>query len=61
MDFMHDQLADGRSFRMLNVLDDFNRRGLAMDVATSLPASLVIRSLKQVIQRRGTPVAECLR
>ena len=25
MDFMHDQLADGRSFRMLNVLDDFNR------------------------------------
>ena len=28
MDFMHDQLTDGRSFRLLNVLDDFNRQGL---------------------------------
>jgi putative transposase len=28
MDFMHDQLADGRSFRLLNVLDDFNRSGI---------------------------------
>ena len=30
MDFMADQLADGRSFRTLNVLDDFNREGLAL-------------------------------
>lgn len=29
MDFMSDQLEDGRSFRTLNVLDDFNREGLA--------------------------------
>ena len=28
MDFMADQLADGRSIRTLNVLDDFNREGL---------------------------------
>ncbi len=31
MDFMSDQLADGRSFRTLNVLDDFNREGLGID------------------------------
>jgi len=49
MDFMHDQLADGRSFRLLNVLDDFNREGLAMEVDISLPAARVIRSLEQVI------------
>lgn len=28
MNFMADELADGRSFRTLNVLDDFNREGL---------------------------------
>jgi len=57
MDFMHDQLADGRSFRMLNVLDDFNRQGLAMEVDISLPAARVIRSLEQVIPWRGKPHA----
>ena len=51
MDFMHDQLADGRSFRLLNVLDDFNRQGLAMEVDISLPAARVIRSLEQVIEQ----------
>jgi len=30
MDFMADQLADGRKFRTLNVLDDFNREGLGI-------------------------------
>lgn len=38
MDFMADQLADGRAFRTLNVLDDFNREGLAIEVDFSLPA-----------------------
>ena len=39
MDFMADQLVDGRSFRTLNVLDDFNREGLAIEVDFSLPAA----------------------
>ena len=38
MDFMADQLADGRPFRTLNVLDDFNREGLTIEVDFSLPS-----------------------
>ena len=49
MDFMHDQLSDGRSFRLFNVLDDFNREGLAIEVDLSLPSARVIRALEQVI------------
>jgi putative transposase len=32
LDFMHDQLSDGRSFRLFNVIDDYNREGLTIDV-----------------------------
>ena len=55
MDFMHDQLSDGRCIRLFNLIDDFNREALAIDVDFSLPALRVIRSLEQVIQWRGTP------
>lgn len=59
MDFMHDQLADGRCIRLLNVVDDFNREGLAIEVDFSLPAERVIRTLDQIIEWRGKPA--CLR
>ena len=55
MDFMHDQLEDGRSFRLLNIIDDFNREGLAIEVDFSLPAERVVRVLNQVIEWRGKP------
>jgi putative transposase len=55
MDFMHDQLADGRSFRLFNVLDDYNREGLDIEVDFSLPAARVIRSLDRIIAWRGKP------
>jgi putative transposase len=55
MDFMHDQLADGRSIRLFNVIDDFNREGLCIDVDFSLPSERVTRSLDQVIEWRGQP------
>jgi len=54
MDFMHDQLSDGRSFRLFNVLDDFNREGLGIEVDLSLPSARVIRALDQIIEWRGS-------
>ena len=57
MDFMHDQLADGRAFRLLNVIDDFNREGLGIEVDFSLPALRVIRTLDRIIEWRGKPQA----
>jgi putative transposase len=57
MDFMADRLGDGRAFRLLNVLDDFNREGLAIDVDFSLPAERIIRSLNQIIEWRGKPAS----
>lgn len=38
MDFMSDTLVDGRVFRTFNVLDDYNREGLGIEVDLSLPA-----------------------
>lgn len=55
MDFMHDQLADGRSIRLFNVIDDFNREGLDIEIDFSLPAERVVRSLNQIIEWRGKP------
>ena len=57
MDFMHDQLQNGRSFRLFNVIDDFNREALGMEVDFSLPSERVIRALKQIIEWRGKPKA----
>jgi len=57
MDFMHDQLADGRSIRLFNVIDDFNREGLSIEVDFSLPSDRVIRSLDRIIEWRGKPDA----
>ena len=57
MDFMHDQLSDGRSFRLLNVIDDDNREALGMEIDFSLPSERVIRALKQIIvEWRGRPL-----
>jgi len=55
MDFMHDQLEGGRSYRLFNLIDDFNREGLTIEADFSLPAIRVIRALDQVIEWRGKP------
>jgi putative transposase len=57
IDFMSDSLNNGRTIRTFNVLDDFNREGLCIDVDLSLPSTRVIRSLEQIIEWRGKPAA----
>ncbi len=57
MDFMHDQLSDGRSVRLLNIIDDFNREALAIEVDFSLPASRVVRTLEHLIEWKGKPAS----
>ncbi len=57
MDFMADRLADGRQFRLVNVLDDVNREGLGMEVDSSLPAERVVRQLNQIIEWPGRALA----
>jgi putative transposase len=56
MDFMSHKLTDGRAFRTFNVLDDFNREGLGIEIDISLPSSRVIRSLNHMIEWRGKPL-----
>ena len=55
MGFMHDQLQDGKSIRLFNVIDDFNREALGIEVDFWLPAERVVRSLDQIIAWRGKP------
>lgn len=49
-DFMSDALRDGRRFRTLNILDDYNREALGVEVDYSLPAKRVIRFLEQLME-----------
>ncbi len=55
MDFMSDSLATGRQIRLLNVVDDWSRECLAMEVDTSLSGARVTRVLDRLIAARGRP------
>lgn len=55
MDFMQDSLWDGRRFRLLNIVDDYNRQALWIEPGVSLPASRVIRVLAYLEESRGLP------
>jgi len=55
IDFMSDSLWDGRKFRLLNVIDDYNREVLWMEADTSLPALRVVRALQMLEESRGLP------
>lgn len=55
VDFMSDSLDNGRKFRTLNIIDDFNRESLGIEVDYSLPALRVTRMLDQVASWRGYP------
>ena len=55
IDFIHDQMACGRRFRILNILDDVTKECLAAVADTSISGKRVARELTAVIARRGKP------
>ena len=55
MDFMHDALSNGRKFRTLNVIDDYNREVLAIGAHLSIGSKLVTEVLAEVIKEKGKP------
>jgi putative transposase len=54
-DFMSDALWYGQRFRTFNLVDDYNREGLAVEVDLSLPARRIVRVLDRVASERGYP------
>ena len=55
LDFVHDQMANGRRFRILNVVDDVTHECLAAIPDTSISGHRVARELTALIERRGRP------
>jgi putative transposase len=54
-DFMSDALWDGRRFRTFNVVDDYNREALSIEVDLSLTSQRVVRVLERIAEWRGLP------
>jgi putative transposase len=57
MDFIGDQCATGRRFRVFSLVDTCTRECLALEVDTSLPATRVVQVLEALRQVRGAPAA----
>lgn len=55
MDFMQDSLWNGSRYRLLNVIDDFNREVLSIDIDKSIPSARVVRALNCLCEERGVP------
>ena len=55
MDFVHDQLAGGRRFRVLNIVDDVTKECLAAIPDSSISGKRVVRVMKDLIETRGKP------
>ena len=55
LDFVHDQFASGRRFRILNIVDDVARECLAAIADTSISGHRVARELTTLIEQRGKP------
>ena len=55
IDFAHDRMVNGRTLRVLSVVDTFTRECLALEVDTCLPSRRVTRALDSVIAQRGRP------
>ena len=55
MDFMADSLVSGRRFRILNIMDDYNREVLALTIDMSIRSERVVRTLNELLEWRGKP------
>ncbi|ROR14523.1 putative transposase [Erwinia sp. JUb26] len=56
VDFMHDALTCGRHFWTFNVVDDFNREALAIEIDLNIPAQRVVLVLDRIVANRGYPL-----
>lgn len=54
-DFLHDHCLHGMPLKVLTVMDEFTREGLAIEVATSLPAQRVLTVLERLVVIHGRP------
>lgn len=52
---MHDTLACGRRFRVFNVVDDFNREVVAIEIDTSITSERLVRIFERLLATRGLP------
>jgi putative transposase len=59
MDFMCDVLMNKRKFRTLNIIDDYNREAITVEVAYTMPAMRVTQILERTIHEQGKP--NCIR
>ncbi len=57
MDFVHDQLFDGKAFRVLTVIDQFSRQTPLLEPRFSFGGRDVVAALDQAIERAGTPIS----
>ncbi len=57
MDFVADQLANGRRFRVLNVVDDYTRELVGQLISTSISGQQVARYLDMLAETRGLPLS----
>jgi putative transposase len=55
LDFQHDQTADGRVLRLLNVVDEFTREALEMLVERNIDADTTVSGLEGLVAERGAP------
>ena len=55
MDFMSDSLEDGRRIRVFNIIDDYNREAINIEVGLSFPSQRVVRVLDRLKEERGLP------
>ena len=56
LDFVHDQVANGRRFRILNIVEDVTKECLGAIPYTSISGRRVARELTAIVERRGAPV-----